>query len=99
MSASENNNGVPRGSPGLSRGCCPPRREFLGKLAALGTSAMLPGELMAQAAAKAYRIDVHHHLMYPGYLDEVGGRRAGSTFNWSPAMSIEDMDRSGIAVS
>jgi len=37
--------------------------------------------------------------MYPGYLDEVGGRRAGSTFNWSPAMSIEDMDKSGIAMS
>jgi len=74
-----------------------PRREFLGKLAALGASAMLPGELMAQA--KAYRIDVHHHLMYPGYLEEAGGRRAGSIFKWSPEMSLEDMDRSGIALS
>jgi len=60
---------------------------------------MLPGELMAQAGAKPHRIDVHHHLMYPGYLDEVGGRRAGSTFKWSPEMSLEDMDKSGIAVS
>jgi predicted TIM-barrel fold metal-dependent hydrolase len=77
------------------------RREFLGKLAALGAAAAFPGGLMAQAPAggKGSRIDVHHHLMYPGYLDEVAGRRAGSTFKWSPQMSLEDMDRSGIELS
>jgi predicted TIM-barrel fold metal-dependent hydrolase len=74
------------------------RREFLGKLTALGASAALPAGLRAQPA-KPFRIDVHHHLMYPGYLDEVGGRRAGSTFKWSPQMSLEDMDKSGIALS
>src|SRR5713226_7885948 len=92
---------------GLACACCPPRRGFLGKLAALGAAAVLPGELMAQGAKKApaaargkpYRIDVHHHLMYPGYLEDAGDRRAGSAFKWSPAMSIEDMDKSGIAVS
>ena len=91
----------------LSCACCPPRRGFLSRLAALGAAAVLPGELMAQGANKApaaargtpYRIDVHHHLMYPGYLEDAGDRRAGSTFKWSPAMSIEDMDKSGIAVS
>ena len=81
-----------------------PRRGFLGKLAALGASAMLPGELGAQGAkaparGKPFRIDVHHHLMHPGYLQEVAGRRAGSTFKWSPDMSLEDMDKSGIALS
>lgn len=80
-----------------------PRRGFLGTLVAFGAAALLPGQLRAQdaktAAAKPHRIDVHHHLMYPGYLEEVGGRRAGSTFKWSPAMSLEDMDKSGIAVS
>src|SRR5437867_12366891 len=83
------------------------RRGFLSKLSALGAAGALPGGLMAQepkrapvaARGKPYRIDVHHHLMYPGYLEEVGGRRAGSTFKWSPAMSIEDMDKSGIAAS
>jgi predicted TIM-barrel fold metal-dependent hydrolase len=88
---------------GSSCGCCPPRRSFLGTLGALGAAALLPGELMAQGAKKApgrpHRIDVHHHLMYPGYLDEVGDRRAGSTFKWSPEMSLDDMDKSGIAVS
>src|SRR5258708_16065429 len=98
MPASENNN-----VPGLPCGCCPPRRGFLGTLAALGAAALLPGELMAQGAKKAprrpHRIDVHHHLMYPGYLDEAGGRRAGSTFKWPPEMSLEDMAQTAIAVS
>ena len=75
-----------------------PRRDFLGKLAALGASAALPGGSMAQRT-KAHRIDVHHHLAYPGYLEEAGGRRAGSIFKWSPEMSLEDMDRSGIELS
>ncbi|HTQ75560.1 MAG TPA: amidohydrolase family protein [Burkholderiales bacterium] len=73
------------------------RRDFLGGLSALGASAMLPGGLFAQA--KPFRIDVHHHLSYPGYLEEAGGRRAGSIFKWSPQMSLEDMDQSGIALS
>src|SRR5882672_8259761 len=98
MSASDSGFGARRACA-----CCAPRRGVLGKLAALGAAALLPGELVAQGAKKApakpHRIDVHHHLMYPGYLDDVGERRAGSTFKWSPAMSIEDMDKSGIAVS
>jgi len=99
--ASKNNNVEIPGDP--SRACCAPRRGFLGTLVALGAAALLPEDLMAQGAKKAagkpHRIDVHHHLMYPGYLDEVGGRRAGSSFKWSPEMSLEDMDKSGIAVS
>src|SRR2546430_10940812 len=99
--ASKNNNAENPDDPSCA--CCAPRRGFLGTLVALGAATRLPGGLMAQGAKKAvskpHRIDVHHHLMYPGYLDEVGGRRAGSTFKWSPAMSIEDMDKSGIAVS
>jgi 6-methylsalicylate decarboxylase len=91
---------------GSSCACCTPRRGFLGKAAALGAAALLPGELMAQAPKKAarapskpFRIDVHHHLVYPGYLDEIGGQRSGSGFKWTPAMSIEDMDKSGIAAA
>src|SRR6516162_5306494 len=76
----------------------PARREFLGKLAALGAAAAFPAGLLAQGN-KPYRIDVHHHLAYPGYLEEAGGRRAGSIFKWSPQMSLEDMDKSGIALS
>jgi 6-methylsalicylate decarboxylase len=102
MSASEYN-----GVPGLPCACCTPRRGFLGQVAALGAAAVFPGGLMAQekkkapaaARGKPYRIDVHHHLVYPGYLDEIAGSRAGSPVKWSPAMSIEEMDKSGIALS
>jgi predicted TIM-barrel fold metal-dependent hydrolase len=69
---------------------------------ALGAAAALPGASLAQgAAAKPYRIDVHHHLIYPGYLDDVGGQRrgGGDGLKWTPALSIEDMDKSGIALS
>jgi 6-methylsalicylate decarboxylase len=94
-----------------------PRRGFLGKLAALGAVAMLPGELVAQPAArsgsagaehaghhaaargKPHRIDVHHHIAPPNYMAEIASRRLGSSTPWSPEMSIEDMDKSGIAVS
>src|SRR6266849_7296842 len=99
--ASKKNNIEDPGGPSCT--CCSPRRGFLGALAALSAAALLPEDLMAQDAKTALgrrqRIDVHHHLMYPGYLDEIGSRRAGSTFKWSPEMSLEDMDKSGIAVS
>src|SRR2546430_3796326 len=99
--ASKNNNAENPDDPSCAYRA--PRRGFLGTLVALGAATLLPGGLMAQGAKKAagkpHRIDVHHHLMYPGYLDEVGGRRAGSSFKWSPEMSLEDMDKSGIAVS
>jgi 6-methylsalicylate decarboxylase len=78
------------------------RRDFLGRVSALGAAAMLPGALFAQGArVKPFRIDVHHHLVPPGYLDAVAGQRmgGGGRVKWSPAMSIEDMDKSGIAVS
>src|SRR5258706_12433822 len=88
---------------GSSCGCCPPRRGFLGTLAAPRAAALLPGQLMAQGAKKAPgrpdRIDVHHHLMDPGYLDEEGGPRAGSSFKCSPMISLEDLDKTSIAAS
>ena len=86
MSASENNR-----DPGLPCACCSPRRGFLGRLAALGAAAVLPGGLQAQdakktpapARGKPYRIDVHHHLIYPGYL--LYRRAAYERERWSEA--------------
>ena len=49
-----------------------------------------------------YRVDVHHHILPPRYVAEVGTSRigplivAGKTPEWSPAQSIEAMDRNGI---
>lgn len=77
--------------------CCPPRRDFLGKIATLGAAALLPTELMA--AAKPYRIDVHHHIVPPAYMAEIATRRAGAAAPWTPEMSIAEMDKSGIRKS
>jgi predicted TIM-barrel fold metal-dependent hydrolase len=89
--------------------CCPPRRDFLGKLATLGAASLLPGDLLAQSAGhgghratarvKPYRIDVHHHLIPPAYLAEISTRRSGAEAPWTPELSIEEMDKSGIVKS
>lgn len=52
-----------------------------------------------------HRIDVHHHILPPEYVSAVGDDRigplilAGKTPDWSPEMSIEAMDRHGIATA
>lgn len=52
-----------------------------------------------------HRIDVHHHILPPDYVTEVGHDRIGpisvsaKTPDWSPQKSIEAMDRNGIATA
>src|ERR1039458_9704839 len=78
------------------------RREFLKVLAAAGAGAILPaGGLLAQttppaAPAKLGRIDVHHHLNPPEYIKLSASSRRWS---WTPATSIEQMDKYNIATS
>ena len=53
----------------------------------------------------AHRIDVHHHILPPDYVAEVGGERIGALIlagrvpDWTPEASIEAMDRNGIATA
>ena len=54
---------------------------------------------MPIARRKPHRIDVHHHIVPPSYLAEFASRRVGSAVPWTPELSIEDMDKSGIAIS
>ncbi len=86
----------------------PARRNFLaGGLAALGLGAAAPiGHPLpaaGQAPAGRTRIDVHHHFLPQFHRDAMlapGRRRAaGPPPKWSPALSLEDMDRSGIATA
>jgi predicted TIM-barrel fold metal-dependent hydrolase len=80
------------------------RRNFLaGGVAALGIGASAVGSArpaQAQSPART-RIDVHHHFIPKFHIDAMQkpGRRAGGTPKWSPELSIEDMDKSGIATS
>src|SRR6266566_1623781 len=53
-------------------------------------------------SANKPRIDVHHHFIPQFHIDAMTapGRRAGGPPpKWSPALSLEDMDKSGIATS
>ena len=79
------------------------RRLFLaGSAAALGAGAFgLDGTLQAQVLPARTRIDVHHHFIPPFHVEAMmePSRRLGPSPKWSAALSIEEMDRSGIATS
>ena len=76
------------------------RRELLGGLAALGVSSLLPATRSAAQTPRPRIINVHHHLIAPGYLKflneiaEPGGEQPVR----SPAQMIEDMDKAGITI-
>ena len=46
-------------------------------------------------------IDVHHHVSPPGFINALLKYQAGERpmLDWTPARSIEDMDRAGVALS
>ena len=46
-----------------------------------------------------HRIDVHHHIVSPGFVAELRERLQRPTLDWTPQRSIEDMDRAGIATA
>jgi 6-methylsalicylate decarboxylase len=84
----------------------PARRKFLaGGIAALGLGAAGTPVIgrrpaAAQAPATRTRIDVHHHYIPPFHADALASRRAGGRPpELSPARSLEDMDKSGIATA
>ena len=84
------------------------RRKFLKALAMAGAGAILPGsKLLAQAISPSVRpmlgrVDVHHHLFPPFYIEAMKDQLAASGFTlrqWSPAISLDIMDKHGIATA
>lgn len=80
------------------------RRDFF--KAAAGAATLLPGgALLAQAppaAARAGRIDVHHHMTPPFYIKEMEQDASATGFNprpWTPEMSLAAMDKHGVATA
>jgi predicted TIM-barrel fold metal-dependent hydrolase len=61
----------------------------------------------AAAPAAAHRIDVHHHILPQRYLEAAGIERIAAqsprqshvAIGWTPAQSIEEMDRNGVALA
>jgi len=85
-------------APALSR-----RRFMAGSVAALGAGALAAagGAPDALAQAKPQRIDVHHHISPPTWLDAVKKAKLANPpmADWSPQKSIDDMDKAGVATA
>ncbi len=72
------------------------RRGLLTGASALGAAGLLGS---ARADGKPFRIDVHHHISPPAWLEAVKQAKLDTPpmVNWSPAESLEDMEKGGIA--
>jgi predicted TIM-barrel fold metal-dependent hydrolase len=76
------------------------RRRFLAGLGALGAGMLASRHMpavLAQGAAGARRIDVHHHFASPGWKVALAGDGALNNVwkEWTPARALETMDKSG----
>jgi predicted TIM-barrel fold metal-dependent hydrolase len=73
-----------------------------GGLAAFGLGAAagsLPAPAIAQA--KPHRIDVHHHISPPAWVEALKKANLADppTVNWTPQRSLDDMDKAGVATA
>jgi predicted TIM-barrel fold metal-dependent hydrolase len=92
----------------LGCSCCGSRRVFLASGGAF-TAAAFAGQAIAQdaPASPAARtiIDVHHHILPPKYVSVARDRllsfapNFASVLQWSPAQSLEQMDKNGVQVA
>jgi predicted TIM-barrel fold metal-dependent hydrolase len=75
------------------------RRSFLTYGA--GAAALGRWPALAQAPrAKPHKIDVHHHFLPPRHLERILAlRESGRPPQWSPQLSLEQMDQNGVATS
>jgi predicted TIM-barrel fold metal-dependent hydrolase len=78
---------------------CGRRHLLLGGLAAALSPATFTSR--AIAAPAPHRIDVHHHLVPPAYVDAVRRAKLDNPpmVSWTPEKSLEDMDKAGTATS
>ena len=88
---------------GLCAPARPARRDFLAGIAALSLAMPAIGRPTRAAARDAKtRIDVHHHFIPQFHVDAMtapGRRATGPPPKWSPTLSLEEMDKSGIATA
>ena len=77
------------------------RRRFLQALTALSVTGARSLTANQTTAASPHRIDMHHHFAPPAWIAEVKGRPLLQPANtrWTPAQSIEDMDRGSVATA
>lgn len=77
------------------------RRGFVAGAAALGAAVPLFGAGRVLAQAAPHRIDVHHHISPPTWLDAVRKMKLDNPplTTWTPQKTLEDMDKAGVATS
>jgi predicted TIM-barrel fold metal-dependent hydrolase len=79
------------------------RRAFLAGAAAVSAqlaSAQRPPRTNGGAANPRRRIDFHHHFLPPRHTQRINAQReSGAAPTWSPEISLEVMDRNGIATA
>ncbi len=79
------------------------RRRFVSHCAAAGAAAMLTDAAspVLPPANAGRRIDIHHHDLSPRFIAEAGSHRKfpPSSRDWTPARTLEDMDRAGVATA
>ncbi len=83
----------------MNQGCARGRRHVLrGGLATAFASIAAGGAI---AAPKPFRIDVHHHVVAPAYVEAVKKAHLDNPpmTGWTPEKSLEDMDKAGTATS
>jgi 6-methylsalicylate decarboxylase len=54
---------------------------------------------MCASVPTAHRIDIHHHIVSPGFVNELRSLLQPPTLNWTPERSLEDMDKAGVATA
>ena len=75
------------------------RRQFLAGGVAAFAATSLPAQVFAQA--KPHRIDVHHHVVPPGWLNamDIIGRTNPPLTNWSVQKTLDDMDKGAVEIA
>ncbi|HXP82196.1 MAG TPA: amidohydrolase family protein [Verrucomicrobiae bacterium] len=85
---------------GVSRRTALKHVAAIGAGAALSTGSVLAAMPRIDSNPKRGRIDVHHHMLPPFYMDL---RRAvpdvGAMPTWSPSKSIDDMEKNGVTTA
>ena len=76
-----------------------PRGGLFAAAASAGPAATAQSGSGTAAASKPHRIDTHHHIAPPKFIDEMRALLQPPTLAWTIEKSLEDMDKAGVATS